>query len=54
MTEILTSFSGNPILETLVKICNCVGGANIREYFPMEVFLNPSYNWLVNLGRLLV
>ena len=35
--KILTRFPGNPILEILIKICNCVGYTNMRGRFLMKV-----------------
>ena len=35
--KILTGFPGNPILEILVKIYNCVGCANMLGRFLMKV-----------------
>ena len=43
--KILTEFPGNPILEILIKFCNCVGGNNMRGYFQCRLLLvqNSSY-----------
>ena len=36
-SKIFTKFPGNPILEILIKFCNCVGGANVRGCCPTKV-----------------
>ena len=48
--KILTRIPGNPILEILIKICNCVGSANMRGRFFMLVCIIAFYNCLVILG----
>ena len=37
--QILTEFPGKPILEILIKICNCVGGTNMRRCFLVKLCL---------------
>ena len=36
-SKIFTKFPGNPILEILIKFCNCVDGANVRGCCPTKV-----------------
>ena len=52
--KILTRFPGNPILEILIKICNCVGYTNMRGRFLMKVGLIAISNCAVILGGFLV
>ena len=52
--KILTRFPGNPILEILIKICNCVGYTNMRGRFPNEMGLITLSNCPVILGCFLV
>ena len=42
--KILTEFPGNPILEILIKFCNCVGGTNMRGCFPIILCLTAMFN----------
>ena len=42
--KILTGFPGNPILEILIKNCNCVGSTNMRGRFSMKVYIFTIYN----------
>ena len=52
--KILTRFPGNPILEILIKICNCVGYTNMRGRFLMKVCLIAISNFAVILEGFLV
>ena len=52
--KILTRFPGNPILEILIKICNCVGYTNMHGRFLMKVGLIAISNCPVILGCFLV
>ena len=51
--KILVRFPGNPTLEILIKIHNCVGSTNMRGRFLMKVCLFPIYNCPVILGYFL-
>ena len=42
--KILARFPGNPTLEILIKIHNCVGSTNMRGRFLIKVRLFPIYN----------
>ena len=42
--KILARFPGNPTLEILIKIHNCVGSTNMRGRFLMKVRLFPIHN----------
>ena len=42
--KVLTRFPGNPVLEILIKICNCVGSTYMRGCFLTKVCLNAIYN----------
>ena len=52
--KILTEFPRNPILEILIKFCNCVGGTNMRGCFPMKLCFIAMFNCPVILGCFLV
>ena len=51
--KILAKFPGNPTLEILIKIHNCVGSTNMRGRFMMKVCLFPILNCPVILGYFL-
>ena len=48
--KILARFPGNPTLEILIKIHDCVGKTDMRGRFLMKVCLFPIYNCPVVLG----
>ena len=48
--KILARFPGNPTLEILIKIHNCVGSTNMRGRFLMKVCRFPLHNCPVILG----
>ena len=48
--KILARFPGNPTLEILIKIHNCVGSTNMRGRFLMKVWPFPIHNCPVILG----
>ena len=52
--KVLTRFPGNPVLEILIKICNCVGSSNMRGWFLVNVCLIAIYNCPVILRYFLV
>ena len=52
--KVLTRFPGNPVLEILIKICNCVGSSNMRGWFLINVCLIAIYNCPVILRYFLV
>ena len=52
--KILTGFPGNAILEILIKICNCVGGTNMRGRFLVKLCLIAIFNCPVILRCFLV
>ena len=52
--KILTRFPGNPNLEILTKICNCVGYTNMHGRFLMKVGLIAISNCPVIFGCFLV
>ena len=52
--KVLTRFPGNPVLEILIKICNCVGSTYMRGCFLMKVSPNAIYNCQVILENFLV
>ena len=50
----LAKFHGNPTLEILIKIFNCVGGTKMRWCFLMKLCLITIFNCPVILGCFLV
>ena len=42
--KFLTGFPGNPTLEFLIKICNCVGYTKVRGRFLLKVGLIALFN----------
>ena len=52
--KFITGFPGNSVLEILIKICNCVGGTNMRGFFLMKQCLIAVFNCPVILGCFLM
>ena len=52
--KVLTKSPRNPIIEILIKFCNCVGGTYMRGCFLMKVYLIAIYYRPVILEYLLM
>ena len=52
--KFLTGFPGNPTLEFLIKICNCVGYTKVRGRFLLKVGLIALFNCPVILRYFLM